>query len=135
MIFSIFRFFCTLRFQIFKYCPIITNHTSMERLFIQLLLRLVLYSKVSLTHTHTHTHTHTQTQSRWDNVVICSDSVSALMSIKSGVTRNQKLLHEIVLTNSRISRQGKNITYIQASRETRKYPAKKKTIEAQWFPL
>ncbi len=30
MIFSIFRFFCTLRFQIFKYCPIITNHTSME---------------------------------------------------------------------------------------------------------
>ncbi len=37
MIFSIFRFFCTLRFQIFKYCPIITNHTSMEILFIQLL--------------------------------------------------------------------------------------------------
>ncbi len=36
MIFSIFRFFCTLRFQIYKYCPIITNHTSMERLFIQL---------------------------------------------------------------------------------------------------
>ncbi len=36
MIFSIFRFFCTLRFQIFKYCPIITNHTSMERLFIHL---------------------------------------------------------------------------------------------------
>ncbi len=33
MIFSIFRLFCTLRFQ---YCPIITNHTSMERLFIQL---------------------------------------------------------------------------------------------------
>ncbi len=31
MIFSIFRFFCTLRFQIYKYCPIITNHTSMER--------------------------------------------------------------------------------------------------------
>ncbi len=29
MIFSIFRFFCTLRFQIYKYCPIITNHTSM----------------------------------------------------------------------------------------------------------
>ncbi len=27
MIFSIFRCFCTLRFQIFKYCP---NHTSME---------------------------------------------------------------------------------------------------------
>ncbi len=27
MIFSIFRFFCTLRFQIYKYCP---NHTSME---------------------------------------------------------------------------------------------------------
>ncbi len=26
MIFSIFRCFCTLRFQIFKYCPIITNH-------------------------------------------------------------------------------------------------------------
>ncbi len=25
MIFSIFRWFCTLRFQIFKYCPIITN--------------------------------------------------------------------------------------------------------------
>ncbi len=36
MIFSIFRFFCTLRFQIYKYCPIITNHTSMEILFIQL---------------------------------------------------------------------------------------------------
>ncbi len=36
MIFSIFWFFCTLRFQIFKYCPIITNHTSMEILFIQL---------------------------------------------------------------------------------------------------
>ncbi len=34
MIFSIFKFFCILRFQIFKYCPIITNHTSMERLFI-----------------------------------------------------------------------------------------------------
>ncbi len=30
MIFSIFRFFCTLRFQIYKYCPIITNHTSMQ---------------------------------------------------------------------------------------------------------
>ncbi len=30
VIFSIFRFFCSLRFQIFKYCPIITNHTSME---------------------------------------------------------------------------------------------------------
>ncbi len=36
VIFSIFRFFCTLRFQIYKYCPIITNHTSMESLFIQL---------------------------------------------------------------------------------------------------
>ncbi len=36
VIFSIFRFFCTLRFQIYKYCSIITNHTSMERLFIQL---------------------------------------------------------------------------------------------------
>ncbi len=36
MIFSIFRFFCTLRFQIFKYCPIKTNHTSMEIWFIQL---------------------------------------------------------------------------------------------------
>ncbi len=36
IIFSIFRFFCTLRFQIFKYFPIITNHTSMEILFIQL---------------------------------------------------------------------------------------------------
>ncbi len=31
MIFSIFRFFYTLRFQIYKYCP---NHTSMEILFI-----------------------------------------------------------------------------------------------------
>ncbi len=30
VIFSIFRFFCTLRFQIFKYYPIITNHTSMQ---------------------------------------------------------------------------------------------------------
>ncbi len=36
MIFSIFRFFCSLRFQIYKYCPIITNHTSMEIWFIQL---------------------------------------------------------------------------------------------------
>jgi len=34
MIFSIFRFFCTLRFQIYKCC---LNRTSMERLFIQLL--------------------------------------------------------------------------------------------------
>ncbi len=33
VIFSIFRFFCTLRFQIYKYCP---NHTSMEILFIQI---------------------------------------------------------------------------------------------------
>ncbi len=33
MIFSIFRFFCILRFQIYKYCP---NHTSMEILFIHL---------------------------------------------------------------------------------------------------
>ncbi len=32
MIFSIFRFFCTLRFQIYKYCP---NHTSLEIWFIQ----------------------------------------------------------------------------------------------------
>ncbi len=53
MIFSIFRFFCTLRFQIYKYCPIITNHTSMERWFIQLqmfkkwLLWLVLWSMVT----------------------------------------------------------------------------------------
>ncbi len=36
MIFSIFSFFCSLRFQIFnscisvKYCPILTNHTSMK---------------------------------------------------------------------------------------------------------
>ncbi len=36
MIFLIFIFFCTLRFQIFKYCPIITNHASMEKWFIQL---------------------------------------------------------------------------------------------------
>ncbi len=56
MIFSIFRFFCTLRFQIFKYCP---KHTSMEILYIQLSddayisvsqnwpLRLVLCSRVT----------------------------------------------------------------------------------------
>ncbi len=36
MIFSIFRFFCSLRFQIYKYCPLITNHTSMEILCTQL---------------------------------------------------------------------------------------------------
>ncbi len=36
IIFSIFRVFYTLRFQIYKYCPIITNHKSMERWFIQL---------------------------------------------------------------------------------------------------
>ncbi len=38
-IFSIFRFFCPLRFQIIKYLylgHILTNHTSMESLFIQL---------------------------------------------------------------------------------------------------
>ncbi len=40
-ILSIFRFFCTLRFQIFKYLYLsqilsYTNHTSMESLFIQL---------------------------------------------------------------------------------------------------
>ncbi len=63
MICSIFRFFCTLRFQIYKYCPIITNHTSMEILFIQLSdyveisisknlhLRLVLWSRVTITKT------------------------------------------------------------------------------------
>ncbi len=51
MIFSIFGFFCILRFQIYKYCPIITNHTSMEIWFIQLcdfeilMLRLVLWSR------------------------------------------------------------------------------------------
>ncbi len=56
MIFSIFRFFCTLRFQIFKYGP---KHTSMEILYIQLSddayisvsqnwpLRLVLCSRVT----------------------------------------------------------------------------------------
>ncbi len=36
MIFSIFRFFCTLRFLKYKCCPIITIHTSMEILFIKL---------------------------------------------------------------------------------------------------
>ncbi len=36
MIFSIFRFFGTLRFQIYKYCLIITHHKSMEILFIQM---------------------------------------------------------------------------------------------------
>ncbi len=49
MIFLIFWFFCTLRFQIFKYCP---NHASMEILFIQLSddfwpLWLVLCSRVT----------------------------------------------------------------------------------------
>ncbi len=56
MIFSIFRFFCTLRFQIFKYCPIITNHTSMERWFIQISngpVWLVLWSRVTYRHEHT----------------------------------------------------------------------------------
>ncbi len=44
MIFSIFRFFCTLRFQIYKYCPIITNHTSMEiYLFSFQMLRFKMY--------------------------------------------------------------------------------------------
>ncbi len=49
MIFSIYRFFCTLRFQIYKYCPIITNHTSMERLMYEKSwhLRLVLCSRVT----------------------------------------------------------------------------------------
>ncbi len=40
MILSIFRFFCTLRFRIHKYCP---NHTSMEILLIQLLCFRVAY--------------------------------------------------------------------------------------------
>ncbi len=41
MIFSIFRFFCTLRFQIYKYCPIITNHTPMESYLFRRKLTLV----------------------------------------------------------------------------------------------
>ncbi len=44
MIFSIFRCFCTLRFQIFKDCPIITNHTSMDRLFIILMYKISISS-------------------------------------------------------------------------------------------
>ncbi len=49
MIFSIFRFFCTLRFQIYKYCP---NHTSMEILLFRCraknwLLWLVLCSRLT----------------------------------------------------------------------------------------
>ncbi len=58
MIFSIFWFFCTLRFQIYKYCPIITTIHQLEILFTQLSddayisisknwpLRLVLCSRV-----------------------------------------------------------------------------------------
>ncbi len=52
VIFSIFRFFCTLRFQIFKYCSIITNHTSMESSFIE----MVLCSRVNFTATHHRVH-------------------------------------------------------------------------------
>jgi len=36
-IFSMFWLFCTLRFQIFQQLSILTNHASLERLFIQLL--------------------------------------------------------------------------------------------------
>ncbi len=36
IIFSMFSFLCTLRFHIFRYCPIITNHKSMEIIFIHL---------------------------------------------------------------------------------------------------
>ncbi len=42
VIFSIFIIFCSLRFQIFKYCPIIINHTSMEILFTFQLKKLML---------------------------------------------------------------------------------------------
>ncbi len=39
MIFSIFRFFCSLRFQIYKYCPLITNHTSMKLIYFQMMYK------------------------------------------------------------------------------------------------
>ncbi len=45
MIFSIFRFFCILRFQIYKYCP---NHTSMESyLFSIQMMYICIYIHIS----------------------------------------------------------------------------------------
>uniref|UniRef100_A0A672TE70 Immunoglobulin domain-containing protein n=1 Tax=Sinocyclocheilus grahami TaxID=75366 RepID=A0A672TE70_SINGR len=41
MIFSIFTFFCTLRFQIFRYCPILTNHTSAYLFSVQMIMNLI----------------------------------------------------------------------------------------------
>ncbi|XP_072902389.1 uncharacterized protein [Hemitrygon akajei] len=46
------------------------------------------------------------------NFVICSDSVSALASIKAGTARgHQDLLFELLFANSRLARQGKNIAF------------------------
>ncbi len=46
-------------------------------------------------------------------ILICSDSVSALSSIKSGSARNhQDLVYEILFTNSRLARQGGNIVFM-----------------------
>lgn len=42
-------------------------------------------------------------------ILICSDSVAALISIKTGTTRSHlDLLYEVLFANSRIVRQGKN---------------------------
>lgn len=47
------------------------------------------------------------------SILACSDSVSALMSMKTGKARShQEILYEIVFINSRVCRQGKTITYM-----------------------
>ncbi len=43
MIFSMFRFFCTLRFQIYKYCPIIHQWEA----YLKWTLMAVLWSRVT----------------------------------------------------------------------------------------
>jgi len=52
-------------------------------------------------------------QSRDNNILICSDSASALMSMKTGkASSHQEILYEILFINSRVCRQGKNIIYM-----------------------
>ena len=52
-------------------------------------------------------------QIRDKEIVICSDSVSALTSIETGTSEgHQDLLHEILFTNSRLTRDGRNITFM-----------------------
>ena len=46
-------------------------------------------------------------------ILICSDSVAALISMKTGVTKSHlDILYEVLLVNSRLVRQGKNYTFL-----------------------